>query len=138
MILGIGTDILDARRLERPLMQHQDRFINRILTMKEISYLHQKHPKISFSHSGFLLTFGKLFAAKEALVKALGTGFRGGITFQHIDISRNHMGRPSITLAEKADLAFKRLLPNGMNGAIHLSLSDEFPYIQAFVIMSSF
>ncbi len=144
MILGIGADIVDSRRLERPLRNHSERFLSKIMTEQERIYvLHRLAPLKIFldeeKHTQRLsLQIAKIFAAKEAFVKALGTGFRGGLGFLDIEIQRNALGKPTFQLHSKAQEVFQNLIPFGMEGQVHLSLSDEYPYAQAFVTLSAF
>lgn len=144
MILGIGTDLLDCRRLKRPLTTHKDRFLSKILTPNERAYLEKKvSPFEAFlSHSDieqhFYTAVGKIFAAKEAFVKALGTGFRGHLGLLDMEIVRDDFGKPFIHRYEKTDKVLQGIVPIGMEPHIHLSLSDEYPYVQAFVIVSAY
>jgi len=143
MILGIGTDLLDCRRLERPLKNHRARFLAKIVTENESLHIDSKIGPVSAfldNHTveqHLCLHVGKIFAAKEAFVKALGTGFREGLTLLDMEIVRNSLGKPSIYLHPKAEQLFNAQIPIGMKGHIHLSLSDEFPYVQAFATISA-
>ncbi|MBX9977220.1 MAG: holo-ACP synthase [Alphaproteobacteria bacterium] len=143
MIIGIGTDLLDCRRLERPLKNHRERFLSKILTDNERFHIESKvQPITAFLDTitveqHFCLQVGKIFAAKEAFVKALGTGFRDGLTLLDMEIVRNSLGKPSIYLHSKAEERFNAHIPQGMAGHTHLSLSDEFPYAQAFATISA-
>lgn len=142
MILGIGTDIVDCRRLKRPFDRFGQKFIQKILTPNEWNYIQKKTqslegflPKERIDEK-ILLGLGKVFAAKEAFVKALGTGFRAHIHFLDMEVQRNDQGAPFIQTFERADICLQNLTLVGMQSTIQLSLSDEWPYAQAFVVIS--
>lgn len=142
MILGIGTDIVDCRRLKRPFDRFGHKFVHKILTPQEWAYIEKKtqsrHTFLSKNRieEDTLLGIGKIFAAKEAFVKALGTGFRAHIHFLDMEVQRNEYGAPSIIPFERADICLQNLTLVGMQHHINLSLSDEWPYAQAFVVIS--
>ena len=126
-IFGIGTDIVNIKRIERSLKKHGTRFKNKIFSKSEISYCENKKNSSSF--------YAKRFAAKEALSKALGTGIRKGVNLKNIEISNNIHGKPSILLKGKvANYLKKKVKSKKYN--IHLSLSDDKPWAQAMVIIS--
>ena len=143
MIIGIGTDLLDARRLERPLKMHRERFLSKILTTKERDYFEKKvepfrkHLTTDELEKRMVLTLAKTFAGKEAFVKALGTGFHGSLGLLDLEIVRDSFGKPFFHLHEKALHAVQGIIPLGMDHHINLSLTDEYPYAQAFVILSA-
>lgn len=123
MIHGIGNDIVEIRRLTEALQRHGRRFAQRILTETEL---------LGFDQSAMPAAYlAKRFAAKEAAVKALGTGFRHGISLRHIEITRDAAGRPGLLF--KGEMA-NRVASMGI-AASHLSLSDEKDYALAFVVM---
>lgn len=126
-ILGLGTDITEIARIEKALTSFAERFPHRILTDAELHCFLQMAPQ---ARLGF---FAKRFAAKEATVKALGTGFRQGIEFKEIEIYNDNMGKPCLKLSGKALQIAKQL---GVNHW-HLSLSDEKHYAMATVIAES-
>jgi len=126
-IFGIGTDIVNIKRLEKSLRKNGDKFKNRIFTKKEINYCESKRNSSS--------NYAKRFAAKEALSKALGTGFRKNITFKNIVISNNKYGKPSIILKGPVDTFLKKKIKN-KKYKVYLSLSDDPPWAQATVIIS--
>jgi len=127
MILGIGTDIIEIKRVEQLLTRFGNRFWKRILTASEQAVFHQKN---DFAKSNFL---AKRFAAKEAVSKALGTGIAQGITFHDIEIKRNQFGKPLVMLHNIAlHIAQKHNATN-----IHLSLSDEHTMIVAFAVIEA-
>lgn len=123
MISGIGSDIVEIKRIDQALARRGDAFARRILTPLEYTLFLQKNDKPRF--------LAKRFAAKEATVKALGTGFRDGLSWQHIEISHTALGQPQIQLRERALLLAqqKQIL------RCFLSVSDEQAYALAFVVM---
>ena len=126
-IFGIGTDIVNIKRIEQSLKKHKFTFKNKIFSKKEISYCEKRKNQSAF--------YAKRFAAKEAFSKALGTGIRKGVNFKDIEISNNPQGRPSIFL--KGDLAiYLKKKVKYKKYDIHLSLSDDKPWAQATVIIS--
>ena len=126
-IFGIGTDIVNIKRLEKSLKKNGVHFKNKIFSKKEIIYCEKKKNPIPF--------YAKRFAAKEALSKALGTGIRKGIYLKNIEISNNSLGKPSIRLSGGA-ANFLRKKIKTKKYSIHLSLSDDIPWAQATVIIS--
>lgn len=129
MILGIGNDLVDCRRIEKTLKRFESRFLNRLFTAQEQKRIEQK-----FNHSA---GYGKLFAMKEATLKALGTGLTKGITWHDIEIFREYENAPSVELAGVAMEILEKLTPKGHKAKIHISVSDEWPYAQAFAIISA-
>ncbi|MGI9559072.1 MAG: holo-ACP synthase [Thermodesulfobacteriota bacterium] len=125
MIVGIGTDIVDNARIESVISRHGERFVKRIFSGREIEHLR----KFNYSRQ----TVGASFAAKEALVKALGTGFRYGISFSDMEIVRDADGKPLMKLSGKAD-EFARALGTKQ---VHLSISHEKSHSLAVVILES-
>jgi holo-[acyl-carrier protein] synthase len=131
-ILGIGTDIVDIRRIERLIGDHEDRFIQRIFTPTEQARANQ-YP----DHKQKMASYAKRFAAKEAIVKSLGTGFSSTILFQDIEIENDAKGKPMATLKGGALAHLNDLLPQGSQGRLEISLTDEYPLAQAFVVLIS-
>ena len=126
-IFGIGTDIVNIRRIEQSLKKHKFSFKNRIFSKKEISYCEKRKNSGAF--------YAKRFAAKEAFSKALGTGIRKGVNLKNIEITNNVHGKPSISL--KGNLAnYLKKKIKCKKYDIHLSLSDDKPWAQATVIIS--
>ena len=125
MIAGIGTDIVDVRRIERLLQRFGMKFQHRILEDDEIREAAGKHPNKHLS-----AYLARQFAAKEAVAKALGTGMRDGVTFRGIRIYRDEQGAPVVSLADGAAAAAQRL---GVT-KVHVSLSDERHYALAFAV----
>lgn len=129
MILGIGADICDIRRIERLLKRFGGRFTARIFTAAECEKARRRaDPEAVFALS---------YAAKEACSKALGTGFRHGVHWRHIGVGNNELGKPFLTLSGGAGKRLEEMVPDGMTGQIDLSLSDEYPMAQAMVIISA-
>ena len=126
-IFGIGTDIVNIRRIEQSLKKHKFTFKNKIFSKKEISYCEKRKNSGAF--------YAKRFAAKEAFSKALGTGIRKGVNLKNIEITNNVHGKPSISL--KGNLAnYLKKKIKCKKYDIHLSLSDDKPWAQATVIIS--
>ena len=126
-IFGIGTDIVNIKRMEKSFNKNINTFKKKIFSKNEILYCDKKKRTASF--------YAKRFAAKEALSKALGTGIRKGINFKDIEILNNNMGKPFIKLkGSTADFLKKKI--KSKNYEIHLSLSDDSPWAQATVIIS--
>tara|TARA_B100000927_G_scaffold291720_1_gene296121 strand:+ start:2248 stop:2643 length:396 start_codon:yes stop_codon:yes gene_type:complete len=129
MIIGIGTDIIDITRIEMVINRFGDRFKNRVYTKKEI--LKCEARKLSAN------SYAKRYAAKEACSKALGTGFRKGVYWRDIEVINNKSGKPELFLHNGARSVFEKLLPQNTSGQIDLSITDEYPYAQATVIITS-
>ena len=126
-IFGIGTDIVNIKRMEKFLKKNGSRFKNRIFSKKEIIYCDKKKNPSAY--------YAKRFAAKEALTKALGTGIRKGINFKHIEIINDSLGKPSIQLKGSTKNFLKKKTKN-KKYSIYLSLSDDTPWAQATVVIS--
>ena len=126
-IFGIGTDIVNIKRIEKSIRMNGNRFKNKIFTKKEILYCENKKNPASF--------YAKRFAAKEAFTKALGTGIRKNISFKNIEISNNRYGKPIIILSGSVDGFLKKKIRNKKYN-IYLSLSDDKPWAQATVIIT--
>ena len=126
-IFGIGTDIVNIKRMERSLKKHGLKLKKRIFSKEEIKYCEKNKNPYTF--------YAKRFAAKEALSKALGTGIRKGINFKNIEISNDKLGKPSINLKGPVANFLKRKI-NSKKYFIYLSLSDDKPWAQATVIIS--
>jgi holo-[acyl-carrier protein] synthase len=124
MIYGIGTDLIRISRLEELYDNYQGKIVSKILSRKERDRFDEfavKKRKIAY--------LAKRFAVKEAFVKALGTGFRGDITFTNISVLNNKLGKPEIELADEIQDILSK------NSKIHVSLSDEVDIVSAFVII---
>ena len=126
-IFGIGTDIINIKRIEKLLKRNNSDFKTKIFSKKEIVYCEKNKNPFPF--------YAKRFAAKEALSKALGTGIRKGISFKNIEIFNDNFGKPSILL-KGATASFLKKKIKTKKYSIHLSLSDDKPWAQATVIIS--
>jgi|TARA_B100001964_G_scaffold101712_1_gene113709 holo-[acyl-carrier protein] synthase len=126
-IFGIGTDIVNIKRMDHSLKKHGSSFKNKIFSKKEIYYCERKDDPTAF--------YAKRFAAKEAFGKALGTGIRKGVNFKNIEISNNVHGKPFIFLKGSLANLVKKKLKNKKYD-IHLSLSDDKPWAHATVIIA--
>ncbi|MGV8948201.1 MAG: holo-ACP synthase [Candidatus Paracaedibacter sp.] len=129
MILGIGNDLVDCRRIEKSIERFGLRFVNRVFTEQEQFRMSQRVNQAA--------GYGKLFAMKEAVLKALGTGLAKGIRWHDIQIYREVNQAPQAKLSGAAVLLVKTLTPEGFSTHIHVSVSDEWPYAQAFAIISA-
>ncbi|EJF98730.1 holo-[acyl-carrier-protein] synthase [Bartonella vinsonii subsp. arupensis Pm136co] len=130
MIIGLGNDLIDIRRIERMLIRYGDRFIQRIFTDIEQT----KSENLSKRSS----SYAKRFAAKEACAKALGTGIACGVGWKDMGVVNLPSGKPIMKLTNRAQMQLQKLLPPHYEAVIHLSLTDDFPWAQAFVIIEAF
>lgn len=128
MIIGIGNDLIDIRRIDRTLKRFGGRFIDRIFTVTEQEKSERRADPAS--------SYAKRFAAKEACSKALGTGFRRGVYWRDMGVVNLRGGKPTIQLTGGAALRLAELVPDGMEPQIDVSLTDEPPLAQATVIIS--
>ena len=129
MIIGLGSDLVDIRRIERVLERHGERFTHRVFTETERRKAEARATRAA--------TYAKRFAAKEACAKALGTGFRRGVFFRDMGVVNMPSGRPTLVLAGGALRQLRRITPEGCEARIDLSLTDDFPLAQAVVIISA-
>jgi holo-[acyl-carrier protein] synthase len=129
VIVGLGSDLCDIRRVRASLERFGDRFVNRIYTDLERA---RSKGKVDPAAS-----YAKRFAAKEACAKALGTGMSQGVFWRDMGVINLPTGKPTMALTGGAATRLAALIPNGMTAAIHLSLTDEDPYAQAFVIIEA-
>jgi len=130
MILGLGNDIIDIRRVERIIERYGDRFLSRVFTDIERWK--------SDGRAGRAASYAKRFAAKEACAKALGTGFRQGVFWRDMGVVNLPSGRPTLELTGGALKALAELTPEGCQVRIDLTITDDFPMAQAIVIISAF
>jgi len=130
VILGIGTDLVDIRRIERTIARHGDRFLYRIFTATERDLAERRAVNRA-------ATYAKRFAAKEACAKALGTGFRDGIFFRDLGVENLPSGKPTMRLTGAALCRLQAIVPVGFEAHIDLAITDEFPMAQAFVVISA-
>jgi holo-[acyl-carrier protein] synthase len=129
MILGIGSDITDVRRIAKVIERHGDRFIDRIFTATERARADKRRNRIE--------TYAKRFAAKEACAKALGTGIRAGVWWRDMGVINLPSGRPTMELTGGAKRRLEAITPAGHEARIDLTITDEGPMAQAFVIISA-
>lgn len=130
MIVGLGSDLVDIRRIERTLNRFGERFIARIFTEEERRKAERRTESVRAS------TYAKRFAAKEACSKALGTGFRRGVFWSDIGVVNLPGGQPTLRLTGGAAARLAELVPAGMTAQIALTITDEYPLAQAMVILS--
>lgn len=130
MIIGLGNDLVDIRRVEKTLERFGDRFVGRIFTSLEKARSDRREMTRAASYA-------KRFAAKEACAKALGTGLRRGVYWRDMGVVNLASGRPTLKLTGGAEMQLKRITPEGFSAQIDLTLTDDFPYAQAIVIISA-
>ena len=137
MILGIGSDMCDITRIEKSLARFGRSFETRVFTEGERAKAHRRAG--GGNRNGMASTYAKRFAAKEALGKALGTGVGagGGIFWRDIEVVNLPSGKPTVRLHGGAKMALMALTPAGHRPVIHLSLVDEYPMAQAYVILEA-
>lgn len=128
MILGVGNDLIDIRRIEKTLARFGDRFITRVFTEVE--------RRKSDGRAQRAASYAKRFAAKEACAKALGTGLRHGVYWRDMGVINLPSGRPTLRLTGGAAKVLKELTPDGYEARIDLTLTDDFPLAAAIVIIS--
>ena len=129
MILGVGADLTDIRRIQSSLDRFGDRFKTRCFTELERQRSDRK-PDAAWSYA-------KRFAAKEACAKALGTGMRRGVFWRDMGVINMRSGQPTMALTGGALVRLQEMTPEGMKAVIHLTLTDDHPYAQAFVIIEA-
>ncbi|MBF0248140.1 MAG: holo-ACP synthase [Alphaproteobacteria bacterium] len=130
MILGVGTDLCDIRRIERTLDRFGERFTDRVYTDHERRRADKRGPARANRYAMF-------YAAKEACAKALGTGFRDGVFWRDLAVSGLPSGQPVMTLSNGALERLQHLTPEGMEPKIDISLTDEYPLAHAMVVISA-
>jgi holo-[acyl-carrier protein] synthase len=129
MIVGIGSDLIDIRRIEKTIERHGDRFLDRIFTGTERAKSDRRAARAA--------SYAKRFAAKEACSKALGTGFSQGVYFRDMGVVNLPAGQPTMQLTGGAAERLAQLLPANHTARIHLTITDDFPLAQAFVIIEA-
>ena len=129
MIIGLGNDMVDIRRIEQTLERYGDRFVARIFTDIE--------QKKSDRRAQRAASYAKRFAAKEACSKALGTGFRRGVFWKDMGVVNEPSGRPTLQLTGGAKKQLERITPIGHQVKIQLTITDDYPYAQAIVIIEA-
>jgi holo-[acyl-carrier protein] synthase len=131
LILGLGSDICDIRRIERVLERHGQRFLERVFTSVERARAARRMPKLQAG------TFAKRFAAKEACAKALGTGFKQGVFHRDLGVVNLSTGQPTLRLTGGAAARLRAITPPGQAAQVALTMTDEYPYAYAHVIISA-
>ncbi|MGP1255588.1 MAG: holo-ACP synthase [Kiloniellales bacterium] len=130
MIIGIGSDLIDIRRVEKTLERFGSRFTQRVFTEAEIAKAERRRLVAA--------TYAKRFAAKEACAKALGTGVpRRGVHWKHMGVVNLPSGKPTMALTEGAAVRLEELLPPGTQAQIDVTITDDYPLAQAMVIISA-
>ena len=129
MILGIGSDVCDARRIAKVIERHGERFLGRIFTPVERAKAERRKNRVE--------TYAKRFAAKEACAKALGTGIRGGVWWRDMGVVNRLSGQPTMELTGGALRRLQALTPQGCAARIDVTITDEGPMAQALVIISA-
>jgi holo-[acyl-carrier protein] synthase len=128
MILGIGNDMIDIRRVEKSIARYGERFLSRIFTDVERAKSDRRAQRAA--------SYAKRFAAKEACAKALGTGLRKGVFWRDMGVVNLRSGRPTMVLTGGAAAQLARITPRGYRPQVHLTLTDDFPLAQAVVVIS--
>ena len=129
MIIGLGSDLADIRRIEDTLTRFGARFTQRIFTETERVRSERKADRAA--------SYAKRFAAKEACAKALGTGLRAGVFWRDMGVVNLRSGAPTLALTGGAAKRLAAITPAGFEARIHLSLTDDHPYAQAFVVIEA-
>jgi holo-[acyl-carrier protein] synthase len=129
MIIGIGSDLIDIRRIEETLARFGERFLDRVFTAEE---RRRSERRVNRGAS-----YARRFAAKEACSKALGTGFRQGVFWRDMGVVNLPSGKPTMALTGGARLRLERITPAGMAAQVDLSITDDHPLAQAIVIITA-
>ena len=129
MIVGLGSDLIDIRRIEKTLDRFGERFIRRVFTDVERQKSDRRRERAA--------SYAKRFAAKEACAKALGTGLNGGVFWRDMGVVNAPSGKPTMALSGGAAARLKSLVPAEMAPVIHVTLTDDWPMAQAFVIIEA-
>ncbi len=129
MIIGIGNDLIDIRRIEKSLDRYGERFTARIFTEIEQAKSERRKQRAA--------SYAKRFAAKEACAKALGTGLSRGVFWRDMGVVNLPGGKPTMQLTGGAAEQLRKMLPPGHRAVVHLTITDDFPLAQAFVIIEA-
>jgi holo-[acyl-carrier protein] synthase len=129
IVLGLGNDIIDIRRVEKSLQRFGQRFVERVFTEIE--------QKKSDGRMNRAASYAKRFAAKEACSKALGTGIRRGVHWRTMGVVNLPSGRPTMELTGGARARLEQMTPPGMVAQVHLTITDDFPLAQAIVLITA-
>lgn len=130
MILGIGNDLIDIRRVEQTLLRYGERFTERVFTDIEREKSDRRRNRAA--------SYAKRFAAKEACAKALGTGIRRGVFWRDMGVVNLKGGQPTMALTGGALARLREMTPDGVEPTIHLTITDDHPLAQAIVLISAF
>ena len=128
-MIGLGSDLIDIRRIEKTFIKFGDRFRDRIFTKNEIEKCEKRSEKIS--------CYAKRFAAKEAAAKALGTGFRKGVYWKDLEVINLSSGKPTMKFHGNSKKRLESIIENKKTALINLSITDEYPYAQAILMIES-
>ena len=129
MIVGVGIDLINIQRIQKVLDRFGSRFENRVFSSEEINRSRRKYDKAS--------SYAKRWAAKEACSKALGIGLRMGISWKEMHITNLQSGKPLLKIEGKAQLILKKITPKGYESRIHVSLTDDYPWAKALVMIEA-
>ncbi len=129
MIIGLGNDMVDIRRIEKTLESYGERFIDRIFTPVERAKSDRRANRAA--------SYAKRFAAKEACSKALGTGFHAGVFWRDMGVVNDSLGKPTMHLTGGAAERLSKITPAGKQAVIHVTITDDHPYAQAIVIIEA-
>lgn len=129
MIIGIGSDLIDIRRIEKTLERHPERFVARIFTEIEQRKSERRKERAA--------SYAKRFAAKEACAKALGTGLARGVFWRDMGVVNLPSGAPTMQLTGGAARRLEEIMPAGHFARVHLTITDDYPLAQAFVIIEA-
>jgi holo-[acyl-carrier protein] synthase len=129
VIIGLGSDLADIRRIDKTLERFGERFVKRIFTEIEVRRSERKPDRAA--------SYAKRFAAKEACSKALGTGFRRGVFWRDMGVANMPSGAPTMALTNGALKRLQEITPAGHRAVVHVTLTDDHPYAQAFVIIEA-
>jgi holo-[acyl-carrier protein] synthase len=129
LILGIGSDLADIRRIERTLERFGARFVERVFTEVEQATSERRRDRAA--------SYARRWAAKEACAKALGTGLSMGVAWREMGVVNLSSGQPEMRLTGGAAARLDGMVPAGMGARLHVTLTDDFPYAQAFVVIEA-
>ena len=129
MIIGLGSDLIDIRRIEKSIARHGNRFTNRVFTDIE--------QRKSDKRKNRAASYAKRFAAKEACCKALGTGISNGVYWRDMGVVNDKNGKPTMKLTNGAAKRLAEMIPSGYQPHVHVTITDDFPLAQAFVIIEA-
>jgi len=129
VIVGIGSDLADIRRIERTLERFGDRFVQRVFTEVEQALSERRRQRAA--------SYARRWAAKEACSKALGTGLRMGVAWREMGVVNLPSGQPTMAITGGAALRLAALIPAGLAPRVHVTMTDDPPYAQAFVVVEA-